>query len=40
MSHMMQPMNDHQPGTLIQSVQRAASLLKVFDNGPTELGVS
>jgi DNA-binding IclR family transcriptional regulator len=36
----MQHLDDRQPGTLIQSVQRAAALLKVFDNGPTELGVS
>jgi DNA-binding IclR family transcriptional regulator len=36
----MQHLDDHQPGTLIQSVQRAAALLKVFESGPTELGVS
>lgn len=36
----MQHTDDHEPGTLIQSVRRAAALLKVFDNGPTELGVS
>src|SRR3954463_4413759 len=36
----MQHIDDHPSGTLIQSVQRAAALLKVFDNGPTELGVS
>src|SRR5690242_631258 len=36
----MQHLDDHQSGTLIQSVRRAAALLKVFDNGPTELGVS
>jgi DNA-binding IclR family transcriptional regulator len=40
MFHIMQHIDDHQTGTLIQSVQRAAALLKVFDNGPTELGVS
>src|SRR6266536_1270475 len=40
MSHMMQQVEEQQQGTLIQSVQRAAALLKVFDNGPTELGVS
>src|SRR6266498_2009768 len=40
MSHIMQHIDNHQQGTLIQSVQRAAALLKVFDNGPTELGVS
>lgn len=39
MFHIMQHVDD-QPGTLIQSVQRAAALLKVFDNGPAELGVS
>src|SRR5213593_3284371 len=36
----MQHIDDQQSGTLIQSVRRAAALLKVFDNGPTELGVS
>ena len=40
MYHIMQHLDNHQPGTLIQSVQRAAALLKVFDNGPAELGVS
>jgi DNA-binding IclR family transcriptional regulator len=40
MFHIMQHIDEHQTGTLIQSVQRAAALLKVFDNGPTELGVS
>lgn len=36
----MQQIDDQAGGTLIQSVRRAAALLKVFDNGPTELGVS
>jgi IclR family acetate operon transcriptional repressor len=36
----MQRLDDQEQGTLIQSVRRAAALLKVFDNGPTELGVS
>jgi DNA-binding IclR family transcriptional regulator len=40
MSHNMQQIEDQESGTLIQSVRRAAALLKVFDNGPTELGVS
>src|SRR3954471_10701812 len=40
MFHIMQHIDEPQTGTLIQSVQRAAALLKVFDNGPTELGVS
>lgn len=37
---MMQHIDDHAPGTLIQSVQRAAALLKAFDDGPAELGVT
>jgi DNA-binding IclR family transcriptional regulator len=36
----MQQIVDHESGTLIQSVQRAIRLLKAFDNGPAELGVS
>src|SRR6266540_5311931 len=40
MSHMMQQVEEQESGTMIQSVRRAAALLKVFDNGPTELGVS
>lgn len=36
----MQHITEAEPGTLIQSVRRAAALLKVFDNGPTELSVS
>lgn len=40
MFHNMQHIDEREPGTLIQSVRRAAALLKVFDNGPTELGVS
>lgn len=40
MSHIMQHTDEQEPGTLIQSVRRAVALLKVFDNGPTELGVS
>jgi len=36
---MMQQAEETETGTLIQSVRRAAALLKVFDNGPTELGV-
>lgn len=40
MFHMMQQADQHEQGTLIQSVRRAAALLKVFDNGPTELSVS
>lgn len=40
MFHMMQQAEQSDTGTMIQSVRRAAALLKVFDNGPTELGVS
>jgi DNA-binding IclR family transcriptional regulator len=40
MFHMMQQIDEQEGGTTIQSVRRAAALLKVFDNGPTELGVS
>ncbi len=40
MFHIMQHLDEQEAGTLIQSVRRAAALLKVFDNGPTELGVS
>jgi DNA-binding IclR family transcriptional regulator len=36
----MQQIDEPETGTTIQSVRRAAALLKVFDNGPTELGVS
>ena len=36
---MQHPAN-HESRTLIQSVQRAARLLKAFDNGAAELGVS
>jgi IclR family acetate operon transcriptional repressor len=36
----MQQIVDRESVTLIQSVQRAIRLLKAFDNGPTELGVS
>jgi IclR family acetate operon transcriptional repressor len=36
----MQQTIDRQSGTLIQSVQRATRLLKAFENGPTELGVT
>ncbi len=36
----MQHFDDQEQGTLIQSVRRAATLLKAFDNGPVELGVS
>jgi DNA-binding IclR family transcriptional regulator len=37
---MMQQMDGQGQGTFIQSVQRAASLLKAFENGPAELGVT
>ncbi len=40
MFHIMQHTDERESGTLIQSVQRAVALLKVFDNGPAELGVS
>jgi DNA-binding IclR family transcriptional regulator len=33
-------MDVDESGALIQSVQRAAALLKAFDNGPAELGVA
>jgi DNA-binding IclR family transcriptional regulator len=36
----MQQAAENEPGTLIQSVQRATRLLKAFDSGPAELGVS
>jgi DNA-binding IclR family transcriptional regulator len=36
----MQQAAEHESGTLIQSVQRATRLLKAFDSGPAELGVS
>jgi DNA-binding IclR family transcriptional regulator len=36
----MQQIVEHESGTLIQSVQRATRLLKAFDSGPAELGVS
>jgi DNA-binding IclR family transcriptional regulator len=35
----MQQTDEREPGTLIQSVQRATRLLKAFDSGPAELGV-
>jgi DNA-binding IclR family transcriptional regulator len=38
--HIMQQAVEHDSGTLIQSVQRATRLLKAFDSGPAELGVS
>ena len=37
---MMKQTEKSEPGTLIQSVQRAAVLLKAFESGPAELGVS
>ena len=37
---MVQQTAARKPGTLIQSVQRAAALLKAFDNGSPELGVT
>jgi DNA-binding IclR family transcriptional regulator len=37
---MAQPIPKQDQGTLIQSVQRAATLLKAFESGPAELGVS
>jgi DNA-binding IclR family transcriptional regulator len=36
----MQHIAGQESGTLIQSVQRATRLLKAFDSGPAELGVS
>lgn len=39
MFHIMQHLDEKTPGTLIQSVRRAAALLKAFDGGPAELGV-
>jgi DNA-binding IclR family transcriptional regulator len=36
----MQHAVENESGTLIQSVQRATRLLKAFDSGPAELGVS
>jgi IclR family transcriptional regulator, acetate operon repressor len=36
----MQHTDHPEQGVLIQSVQRAMTLLKAFDNGPAELGVS
>jgi DNA-binding IclR family transcriptional regulator len=36
----MQQAIERESGTLIQSVQRATRLLKAFENGPTEQGVS
>jgi len=38
--HIMQQAIERESGTLIQSVQRATRLLKAFENGPTEQGVS
>jgi DNA-binding IclR family transcriptional regulator len=40
MFHMTQHTDMQSQGTLIQSVQRAVALLKAFDNGPAELGVT
>jgi DNA-binding IclR family transcriptional regulator len=37
---MMKQIEKSEPGTLIQSVQRAVTLLKAFESGPSELGVS
>jgi DNA-binding IclR family transcriptional regulator len=37
---MAQPLRKQDQGMLIQSVQRAATLLKAFESGPPELGVS
>src|SRR5918997_6634872 len=37
---MVQHTLDQERGTLIQSVQRAAALLKAFDGGPAEQGVT
>ena len=40
MTHIVQQARETATGTLIQSVRRAAGLLKAFESGPAELGVS